>query len=113
MSLVALSGPTTIALASTFIFLLVMKFWYVFAHSVEQQRDYQIASCSKPRSDSAMNWSDWGANNHSSDRRAGVFGHLCDHLPAAPQGMFEDLPQWQLILVLVLFGAAALYTPID
>jgi hypothetical protein len=27
-----------------------------------------------------------------------------------PQGMFEALPQWQLILVLVLFAAAALYT---
>jgi hypothetical protein len=27
-----------------------------------------------------------------------------------PQGMFEDLPQWQLILVLVLCGAAVVYT---
>jgi hypothetical protein len=28
-----------------------------------------------------------------------------------PQGMFEDLPKWQLILVLALFAAAAVYTP--
>ena len=28
-----------------------------------------------------------------------------------PQGMFEELPTWQLILVLALFAAAAVYTP--
>jgi len=111
MSLAALSGAATIALASTILFLLIVKTWHVLTQSV-------VATTRFPHSimfEAAQRFRDelerLGREQSVYLIAALVFAvifAITYLLP--PQGMFEDLPQWQLILVLVLFGAAALYT---
>lgn len=111
MNLVALSGPTTIALASTIVFLLVVKFWHVIAQSAG-------ATTRFPNSimlEAAQRFRDELerlGREQSLFQIAGLVFSVIFSITylLRPQGMFEDLPQWQLILVLVLFGAAALYT---
>lgn len=111
MSLVAISGAATIALASTIVFLLIVKSWQAFAQSV-------VTTTRFPQSimlEAAQRFRDelerLGREQSIYLIAALVFTvifAITYLLP--PQGMFESLPQWQLILVLVLFGAAALYT---
>jgi hypothetical protein len=111
MSLAALSGPTTIALASTFVFLLVVKSWHVIAQSAG-------ATSRFPNSimlEAAQRFRDELerlGREQSLFLIAGLVFSVIFSITylMPPQGMFEGLPQWQLILVLVLFGAAALYT---
>jgi len=111
MNLVALSGPTTIALASTIVFLLVVKFWHVIAQSAG-------ATTRFPNSimlEAAQRFRDELerlGREQSLFQIAGLVFSVIFSITylLRPQGMFEDMPQWQLILVLVLFGAAALYT---
>lgn len=112
MSLALLSGATTIALASTIIFLLVVKSWHVISQSI-------VVTTRFP--DSIM----LEAAQRFRDQLERLGREQTIYLSAAlvfsvifavtflfpPQGMFEDLPRWQLILVLVLFAAAAIYTP--
>jgi hypothetical protein len=112
MNLAALSGPVTIALAGTIVFLLILKSWHVLAQSI-------VVTTRFPNSimfEAAQRFRD---KLERLGREQSIF--LIATLVFAvifaitylfpPLGMFEDLPQWQLILVLVLFGAAALYTP--
>ena len=111
MSLVAISGAATIALASTIVFLLIVKSWQAFAQSV-------VTTTRFPQSimlEAAQRFRDelerLGREQSIYLIAALVFTvifAITYLLP--PQGMFENLPQWQLILVLVLFAAAALYT---
>lgn len=111
MSLVAISGAATIALASTIVFLLIVKSWQAFTQSV-------VTTTRFPQSimlEAAQRFRDelerLGREQSIYLIAALVFTvifAITFLLPA--QGMFEGLPQWQLILVLVLFGAAALYT---
>ncbi len=110
MSLAALSGPTTIALASTIVFLLIVKSWQVISNSI-------VVTTRFP--DSIM----LEAAQRFRDQLERLGREQTIYLSAAlvfavifavtflfpPQGMFEELPRWQLILVLVLFGAAAIY----
>ena len=112
MDLATLSGATTIALASTILFLLVVKSWHVISQSV-------IVTTQFP--DSIM----MEAAQRFRDQLERLGREQTIYLSAAlvfcmifavtflfpPQGMFEELPKWQLILVLALFGAAAVYTP--
>jgi hypothetical protein len=112
MDLAALSGPTTIALASTIVFLLIVKSWQVISNSI-------VVTTQFP--DSIM----LEAAQRFRDQLERLGREQTIYLSAAlvfavifavtflfpPQGMFEELPRWQLILVLVLFGAAAIYTP--
>jgi sec-independent protein translocase protein TatA len=109
MSLAALSGPITIALAGTIIFLLILKSWHVLAQSI-------VVTTRFPNSimfEAAQRFRD---ELERLGREQSIF--LIATLVFAvifaitylfpPLGMFEDLPQWQLILVLVLFGAKRL-----
>lgn len=111
MSLAALSGATTIAFASTIIFLLIVKSWHVFAQSISPKTRFPNSIMSE----AAQRFRDQLeqlAREQSLFLIAGlVFSVIfAINYLLPPQGMFEDLPQWQSILVLVLFGAAALYT---
>jgi hypothetical protein len=111
MSLVALSGPTTIALASTFVFLLIVKTWHVIAHSIGTTTRF-------PNSimlEAAQRFRDQLerlGREQSLFLIAGLVFSVIFVITYLfpPQGMFEDLPQWQLILVMVLCGAAVVYT---
>lgn len=111
MSLVALSGPTTIALASTFVFLLIVKSWHVIAHTVGTTTRF-------PNSimlEAAQRFRDELERLGREQSLFLIAGLVFSVIFAItylfpPQGMFEGLPRWQLILVLVLFGAAAVYT---
>ncbi len=111
MSLATLSGATTIALASTIVFLLIVKSWHVLSQSI-------VVSTRFP--DSIM----LEAAQRFRDQLERLGREQTIYLSAAlvfvvifavtflfpPEGMFEELPRWQLILVLVLFGTAAVYT---
>ncbi len=111
MSLVALSGPTTIALASTFVFLLIVKTWHVIAHSIGTTTRF-------PNSimlEAAQRFRDELERLGREQALFLVAGLLFSAIFVVtylfpPQGMFEHLPQWQLILVIVLCGAAIVYT---
>ncbi len=111
MSLATLSGATTIALASTIVFLLIVKSWHVLSQSI-------VVNTRFP--DSIMR----EAAQRFRDQLERLGREQTIYLSAAlvfvvifavtflfpPKGMFEELPKWQLILVLALFGAAAVYT---
>lgn len=111
MSLAALSGATTIALASTIVFLLIVKSWVALAQPL-------AASTRFPNS--IM----FEAAQRFRDEMARLGREQSHYLIAAlvfavtffttyvllPLDMFEGLPRWQLIFLLMLFGAAALYT---
>lgn len=111
MSLVALSGPTTIALVSTFVFLLIIKSWHVIAHSVGTTTRFPNSIMLEAAQRFRDELERLGREQSLFLIAGLVFSviFVITYL-LPPQGMFEDLPQWQLILVLVLFGAAALYT---
>ena len=110
MSLAALSGAATIALASTMVFMLIVKSWDAYFHSV-------VASTRFPHSimrEAAQRFRDemerLGREQSIYLIAALVFAviFVITYL-LPPEGMFEDLPRWQLILALSLFAAAALY----
>ncbi len=112
MSLAALSGATTIALASTIIFLLIVRSWQVVSASV-------VATTRFPNSimlEAAQRFRD---ELEQLGRQQSIYliATLVFSVIFAitylfpPQDMFDDLPRWQLILVLALFAAAAVYTP--
>ncbi|MDX1405443.1 MAG: hypothetical protein R3192_12935 [Woeseiaceae bacterium] len=112
MDLATLSGATTIALASTIVFLLIVRSWQLVS---------QTAISTSRFPDSIMH----EAAQRFRDQLETLSRQQTIYLSAAlvfmmifavaytfpPQGMFEELPRWQLILVLVLFAAAAIYTP--
>jgi hypothetical protein len=110
MNLVTLSGAVTIALASTIVFLLVVRFWQAIAHSAAISRF--------PRSimrEAAQRFRDdlerLGREQSVYLTSALVFTVIFSVsylLP--PKGMFDELPQWQLIITLVLCVLAAGYT---
>ena len=111
MSLAALSGPTTIALASTFVFLLIVKSWHVIGQSV-------VATTRFPNSimlEAAQRFRD-ELERLGREQSLFLIAALVFTVIFAitylfpPQGMFEELPQWQLILVLVICAAAVVYT---
>jgi hypothetical protein len=112
MSLALISGATTIALASTIVFLLIVKSWHVISQSI-------VVTSHFP--DSIM----LEAAQRFRDQLEKLRREQTIYLSAAlvfavifgvtflfpPEGLFDELPRWQLILVLALFGAAAIYTP--
>jgi hypothetical protein len=112
MSLAALSGATTIALASTIIFLLIVKSWQVLSQSI-------VVTSSFPNSimlEAAQRFRD-ELENLGRQQSIYLIAALVFSVIFAitylfpPQEMFDELPKWQLILVLGLFAAAAVYTP--
>jgi hypothetical protein len=111
MSLAALSGPTTIALASTFVFLLIVKSWHVIGQSL-------VTTTRFPNSimlEAAQRFRD-ELERLGREQSLFLIAALVFTVIFAvtylfpPQGMFEELPQWQLILVLVICAAAVVYT---
>ena len=112
MTLALLSGATTIAFGSTIVFLLVVKSWHVISHSVAVTTRFPNSIMLE-------------AAQRFRDELERLAREQTIYLSAAlvfsvifavtflfpPQGMFEALPSWQLYLVLVMFAAAAIYTP--
>lgn len=112
MSLAALSSATTIALASTIIFLLIVKSWQVLSQSI-------VVTSSFPNSimlEAAQRFRD-ELERLARQQSIYLISALVFSVIFAitylfpPQEMFDELPKWQLLLVLGLFAAAAVYTP--
>ena len=111
MSLAALSGATTIAFTSTILFLLIVKSWHVLAQSIGPKTRFPNSIMFEAAQRFRDKLERLGREQSLFLIAALVFSVIfAINYLLPPQGMFEGLPQWQLILVLVLFGAAALYT---
>jgi hypothetical protein len=107
MDLTAVSGAATIALASTIILLLAMKSWAVFAKSTTSTRfpeSIMLEAAQRIRDKLDKLSHDQSAYLVSALVFTVVF---CIFYLVQPQGMFDDVPQWQLIVVLVLLGIAS------
>ncbi len=111
MSLAALSSAATIALASTIVFLLIAKSWRVLSQSVVATTRFphsiMFEAAQRIRDELERLSREQSVNLVAALVFAVIFA-ITYLLPA--QRMFENLPQWQLVLVLALFGTAALYT---
>ncbi len=111
MSLAALSGATTIAFASTIVFLLIVKSWHVLAQSVGAKTRFPNSIMLEAAQRFRDELERLGREQSLFLIAALVFSVIfAINYLLSPLAMFEDLPQWQLLLVLVLFAAAALYT---
>jgi len=109
MDLTALSGAATIALASTIILLLVIRSWAAFAKSTTTTRfpeSIMLEAAQRIRDKLAKLSHDQSVYLVSALVFVVVF---CIFYLIPPQGMFDDVPRWQLILVLVLLGIAATF----
>lgn len=110
MNLVVLSAAVTIALASTIVFLLVVKSWQVFAHSVVTSRFPKsiMHEAAQRFRDELERLGREQAVYLTSALVFTVIFSVSYLLP--PKGLFDELPQWQLIITLVLCVIAASYT---
>lgn len=109
MELTLLSGAATIALASTIIFLLVVKSWTVFAKTTSSTRfpESIMREAAQRIRDKLVKLShDQSVYLVSTLVFTVVF---CIFYLIPPLGMFDDVPRWQLILVLVILGVAAAF----
>ncbi len=107
MDLTALSGAGIIALASTALFLLVVKSWHFLARSASGTHfpdSIMREAAQRCRDDLARLNREQSVYLVSALVFAVIF--LIFYL-LPPQGMFDEVPQWQLIAVLVLLVAAA------
>lgn len=112
MSLPLISGATTIALASTIIFLLIVKSWHVVSQSIAVTSRFPNSIMLEAAQRFRDELERLGREQTIYLSAALVFSVIfAVAFLFPPQGMFEDLPRWQLVLVLVLFAAAAIYTP--
>ena len=110
MNLVVLSGAVTIALTSTIVFLLIVKSWQAFAHSANSSRFPKsiMSEAAQRFRDDLERLSREQAVYLTSALVFTVIFSVSYLLP--PKGMFDELPQWQLIVTLVLCVIAASYT---
>lgn len=109
MDLTALSGAATIALASTIVFLLVIKSWTVFAKTTISTRfpeSIMLEAAQRIRDKLAKLGHDQSVYLVCALVFTVVF---CIFYLIPPQGLFDDVPQWQLVLVLVVLGIAATF----
>jgi len=107
MDLTALSGAATIALASTIILLLVIRSWTVFVKSTTTTRfpeSIMLEAAQRIRDKLTKLSHDQSVYLICALVFTVVF---CIFYLIPPQGMFDDVPRWQLVLVLVLLGFAA------
>jgi hypothetical protein len=109
MEIDAISGAATIALSSTIIFLLIAKSWHVFAQSVASTRfpnSIMLEAAQRFRDELEQL-----AREQSVYLISGlvftVIFFVFYLLP--PIGLFDDLPKWQLYLLLGIFVIAAVY----
>ena len=107
MDLTALSGAVTIALASTIVFLLVIKSWALFVKSTTTTRfpeSIMLEAAQRIRDKLTKMSHDQSVYLVS----VLVFTVLfCIFYLIPPQGLFDDVPKWQLVAILVLLGIAA------
>ncbi len=107
MDLTVLGGATTIALASTIIFLIVVKSWTAFAQTNVTTRfpdSIMREAAQRYRDEHANLGRDQSVYLASTLVFLVIFSVLYI-LP--PEGMFEIVPRWQLIVVLVLLALGA------
>jgi len=110
MSLAALSSAAIIALASTLIFFLVVKSWDALATTIDRPN----AFCSGIMFEAAQRFRDEIERLGRQQSHYLVAAAVCITVFAVayllPAGLiFGDLPQWQLIVGLLLFVAAVFY----
>ena len=109
MDLSVLSGAATIALASAIVFLLIVKGWTAFAQSTVGTRfpeSIMLESAQRFRDEINR----LGHEQSTYLVSALVFTVVfCVTYLLPPLGMFENVPRWQLIVVLVLLVLAAGY----
>lgn len=104
MELIALGGAATIALASTIVFLLVVKSWAVFAKSTTSTRFHEsimLEAAQRIRDKLVKLSHDQSVYLVSALVFTVVFSIV---YLIQPQELFSDVPKWQLITVLVLLG---------
>lgn len=110
MDLTSLSGATTIALACTFIFLLVVKSWHAFTVSTSSTRFpnaimYEAAQRFRDELERL------GREQSVYLISALVFAVIfCVFYLLPPIGLFDNLPKWQLYLLLGISVIAAAYS---
>ena len=110
MDLEAVSGAATIALASTIVFLLIVKSWQAVAHSGPGTASFPNSIMQEAAQRFRDRLEQLGREQSVYLTSALVFtvvfavAYLLN-----PQEMFGDVPRWQLISVLVLLTGAALY----
>ncbi len=109
MDLTTLSGAATIALASTLIFLLVLKSWTAFAKSTISTNfpeSIMLEAAQRIRDKLAKLSHEQSVYLVSALVFTVVF---CIFYLIPPTEMFDDVPRWQLILVLVLLVIAGIF----
>lgn len=108
MDLTALSGAVTIALASSIVFLLVIKSWALFVKSTTTTRfpeSIMLEAAQRIRDKLTKLSHDQSVYLVS----VLVFTVLfCIFYLIPPQGLFDDVPKWQLVAILALLGIAAI-----
>jgi len=109
MDLTALSGAALIALASTIFFLLIVKSWSAFAQSTASSRfsaSIMLEAAQRYRDELVTLGREQSFYLASALMFTVVF---CISYLLRPERMFADLPQWQLIVVLLLLAVTIGY----
>ena len=106
MELTALSGAATIALASTIVFVLVVRSWSVFAQTTATTRfpdSIMLEAAQRFRDEIAR----LGREQSVYLVSALVFTVIfCVSYLLPSERMFEDVPLWQMVIVLVVLALA-------
>ena len=106
MDLTILSGAATIALAGTIIFLLVIKSWTAFVKSTTSSR-FPESIMLEPAQRIRDKLVSYGHEQSVYLVSALVFTVVfCIVYLFPPQGLFDNVPVWQLYVVLALLGLA-------
>lgn len=109
MDLTVLSGAATIALASAVLFLVVVRSWTLFVQTTATTRfphSIMLEAAQRFRDRHEMLGREQSTYLVTGLVFTVVFSMFC-MLP--PDGIFENVPRWQLIIVLVLLGLGAAY----
>lgn len=110
MDLTVLSGAATVALASTIVFLLVVKCWHLMSDSADRTRfpnSIMFEAAQRFRDELEKLGREQSFYLVSALVFTVVFS-VCYLLP--PSSLFNDLPTWQLIVILALCLVAAALT---
>ena len=109
MDLTVLSGAATIALASAIVFLVVVRSWTSLSHTATGTRfPHSIMQ------EAAQRFRDQHARLGREQSAYLVTGLVftvvfCVFYMLPPDGMFENVPRWQLIVVLVVLGIGSAF----
>jgi len=109
MDLTVLSGAATIALASTIVFLLVVRSWSAFSQTTMTTRfphSIMLEAAQRFRDEITQLGREQSVYLVSALVFTVVF---CVSYLLPPRGMFDDVPRWQLIVVLALLAMATAF----